>query len=253
MNFLNICIPFLSLLTGTLFRIAGAQGFVSPILDPEVISSPAFITSQQFYQALNVSLPFLPSPISNSTLTRTIEKNRYVYPDFINYSIKIGNITTMDEMAMFLAQVLYQSNGLSANCDPACKDPGSTNCMNLNLNTTVFSSNVNYYGRGYLWIQGQSAYTECAKDLFGNDSTLLIYPDAIRASDSLNWAATSWYWRRMVQPNMSTFGSTIKLIRPSHCNGSAAAPKPEATNAWNLYAAILKILAPTSPPSSSYC
>ena len=238
---------------GIFYSSVKAQSFVSPLIDSDTASSPAFITVSQFFQAVNASLPYLATPLSNSTIDDMFHKNLYTYPDFMNYAVKIGNITTTNEMAMYLANVLYQSNGLTLAYDPICEDPKSEGCLSLGLSTTVHASNVNYYGRGYLWIQGQSAYSDCARDLFGQDSTLIIYPDAIRASTTLNWATTAWYWRRLVQPSMTTFGSTIKLIRPGHCNGSAAAPKAEATAAWNIYMAILKILAPTSAPSSSYC
>lgn len=248
---MNIFIPLFPLFMG-IFKLSSST-FISPLIDSDTASSPAFITGAQFFKAVNASLPFLPNRLSNSTIEAMTYKNLYTYPDFMNYAVKIGNITTLDEMAMYLANVLYQSNGLTLNYDPICEKPKSSNCLNLGLNATVHGTQVNYYGRGYLWLQGQSAYSDCARDLFGNDSTLLLYPDSIRVSTTMNWATTAWYWRRFVKPNMTTFGSTVKLIRPDHCNGSSAEPKPEATAAWNIYMEILKILAPTSPPSSSYC
>ena len=96
-------------------------------------------------------------------------------------------------------------------------------------------------------------YTDCANDMFGNDATLLLYPDLIRISSTMNWATTAWYWHRYIQPYMNTFGSTVKLIRPTQCNGSLASPTPESQAAWNIYVAILKVIAPTTGPSSSYC
>lgn len=248
---MNIYIPLLPLLIGIFNSVSST--FVSPLIDSDTANSPAFITAPQFFKAINASLPFLATPLSNSTIEAMVHKNLYTYPDFMNYAVKIGNITTPDEMAMYLANVLYQSNGLTINYDPICQKPKSSNCLSLGLNRTVHGTQVNYYGRGYLWIQGQSAYSDCASDLFGDDSTLLLYPEVIRASTTMNWATTAWYWRRFVKPNMTSFGSTIKLIRPDHCNGSSAEPKPEATAAWSIYMEILKILAPTSPPSSSFC
>ena len=240
----------------TLILLTVLFGFVfgqSPLIHPSATASPAFITSDQFNQAVNASIPFLSRPMTNSTLERLPVTNQLAYPDFMNYAVIIGNITSTNELAMYLANVLYQSNGLTMRVDPACKDPKSGNCLALNLNTTVFGTEVNYYGRGYLWLQGQSAYTDCANDMFGNDATLQLYPDLIRLNPSMNWATTSWYWKRFIQPFMGTFGSTVKLIRPSHCNGSLASPTPESQAAWNIYVAILKIIAPTTGPSSSYC
>ena len=252
---MNIFIPIFTVLLPIILLVRGQSSTIinSPLLDPSVIQSPAFITADKFYQAMNSTIPFLPNSLLNATLLQISVTNKYAYPNFMNYAVKIANITNVDELSMYLAQVVYQSNGLTKNCDPACSEASNPNCAVLKLNTTVYGSPVNYYGRGYLWVQGQSAYTDCNKDLFGQDSTLLLYPDAIRDDTTLTWAATAWYWKRFVQPNMSSFGSTVKIIRPSHCNGSASNPKPEATNAWNMYVAILKILAPTSPPSSSYC
>lgn len=240
---------FIPLFT-VLFGLSMGQ---SSLIDSSVAASPAFITSDQFLQAYNASLPFLPTPLANETIAQMRINNQFAYPDFMNYAVITGNITTTNELAMYLANVLYQSNGLMTRVDPACQDPSSGNCLGLNLNTTVFGSSVNYYGRGYLWIQGQSAYTDCANDMFGNDATLLMYPDLIRISPTMSWATTAWYWKRFIQPAMSTFGSTIKLIRPSQCNGSLASPTPESQAAWNIYVAILKVIAPTTGPSSSYC
>ena len=240
-------IPLLTILIG----IVLSSPSQSPLLHSSTVSSPAYITIDQFTQAVNSSLPFLPS--FNNTKLPSDEKYRFMYPDFMNYAIMVGNITTTNELAMYLANVLYQSNGLKNNIDPACQNPQSGNCLGLNLNATNYGTNVNYYGRGYLWIQGQSMYTDCANDMFGNDATLLLYPDLIRISSTMNWATTAWYWHRYIQPYMNTFGSTVKLIRPTQCNGSLASPTPESQAAWNIYVAILKVIAPTTGPSSSYC
>lgn len=229
------------------------ENFVTPLLEETVVESPAFVTFKQFHQAVNASLPYLAEPLSKKKRAKLFAKNVLAYPDFMNYAVTVGNITSTDELAMYLAQVLYQSNGFKHNCDPACKDPSSPNCAGLKLNTTVYTSPVNYYGRGYLWIQGQSAYTDCNRELFGEDSTLILYPDAIRASETINWATSAWYWKRFVHPIMTTFGSTIKILRPSQCNGSAVTPTTEATNSWNIYAAILKIFSPTTGPSTQFC
>lgn len=245
-------IPFLSfsIIFPIIFRMVSGE---SPLLLSSTHSSPAFITFDQFNKAINASLPFLPTPLSNSTIEKLPILNQFTYSDFMNYAVSVANITSTDELAMYLSNVLYQSNGLTRNVDPACEDPKSSNCLGLNLNATVLGTSVNYYGRGYLWLQGQSVYTDCAKDMFGNDATLLMYPDIIRKSTTMNWATTSWYWNKFIKPYFSTFGSTIKLLRPSHCNGSSASPTTESQAAWNIYVAILKIIAPTTGPSSSYC
>lgn len=249
-----IYIPIISLFLSFSFTNFLVRGeFVSPLLDPSVTSSTAFITPDQFSQAINASMPFLAVPLRNVTLLKLKARAQYAYPDFMNYAVKIGNITSQDEMAMYLAHVLYHSNGLQQRFDPMCKKIDTDGCKSLNLNATVFGTEVNYFGRGYLWLQGQSAYQDCAKDLFGNDATLLMYPDAIRANEPLNWAVSAWVWKKFVQPYMSTFGSTIKLLRPTQCTGSSVEPAPEALAAWNIYSQILKILAPTSGPSSSFC
>ena len=253
---MNINIPIISFLffLTIALRLTRAQtSFTSPLIDPAAAQSPVFITYNQFNQAVTASLMYLPYPINDTTVMAMPILNQYAYPDFMNYAVKIANITTMDEMAMYLAQVLYQSNGLTRNVDPACADPKSSNCATLNLSTNMYGVPVNYYGRGFLWIQGKSAYINCAQDLFGNDSTLITYPDAILESQLINWATTSWYWNRFVQPSVSSFGSTTKIIRPSQCNGSAAAPTPELIAAYNIYVAILKILAPMSAPTTYYC
>ena len=248
------CIPLTLLLSLFLLsRRISAQDFLSPLVEPSVVNSPAYMTNSQFFSAVNASLPYLNNPLTNRSIMNLAVETQYAHPDFINYAVNIGNITSKDEMAMYLAHVLYHSNGLQQKIDPMCEQPNGAGCMSLNLNATVYGTSVNYFGRGYLWLQGQSAYQDCTKDLFGEDATLLTYPDAINHSDPLNWAVSAWTWKTFVQPYMTTFGSTIKLLRPTQCTGSSVTPAPEALAAWNIYAAILKIVSPTSGPSASFC
>lgn len=246
------------ILLATLFSLflavlkASSLGKTNALLLDRVTSSPAFITQDQWYLAYNASLPYLATPLTNITDHFTYLKN-YTYPDFMNYAVTIGNISSIDELAQYYAQMLYQSNGFMLSMDPACYNATSANCQALGLNTTVFGVDVNYYGRGYLWIQGQSAYSSLCRDMFGSDSTLLLYPDALSTHKAVNFATSAWYWRTFVAPGRTNYGSTTAILRPTTCNGSVTNPTAASVAAWNVYVAVLKILSPSATPSSGFC
>jgi predicted chitinase len=175
------------------------------------------------------------------------------YPSFINYAISIGNVSSVDEMAQFYAQILYQSNGFMLTKDPACYNETSANCQALGLETQAYGVNVNYFGRGYLWLQGASAYRAANADLFGKDVTLLVDPDIISRHRPLNFATSAWFWKTFVAPGRTNFGSTTAILRPTTCNGSPTNPTASSVSAWNVYVAVLKVLSPSSIPSSGFC
>jgi len=56
-----------------------------------------------------------------------------------------GNIQTKREAAMFLSQILWESDGLQAKAEYACKDSG---CPGV-YGTSIYTDQ-NYYGRGYI-------------------------------------------------------------------------------------------------------
>lgn len=224
----------------------------SPLVLERVAESPAFITQDQWLAAYNASLPYLAVPLNNSSRPFDfIPKTSY--PSFINYAITIGNITTLDELAQYYAQLLYQSNGFLLTKDPACYDQGSENCQALGLSAESYGLKVNYYGRGYLWLQGESMYRAVSSDLFGQDVSLLVHPDAITHNPSLNFATSAWLWKTLVAPGRTNFGSTTAALRPTTCNGSPTQPTPSSVAAWNVYVAVLKVLSPEAVPSSGFC
>ncbi len=221
------------------------------VLD-RVASSPAFITQDQWFAAYNATLPYLSVPLHNISHPHKFISNMS-YPSFINYAVTIGNISSVDELAQYYAQILFQSNGFMLSKDPACYNETSTNCQALGLQTQAYGVDVNYYGRGYLWLQGASTYRAANSDLFGHDVTLLVDPNSISKHRSLNFATSAWFWKTFVAPGRTNYGSTTAVLRPTTCNGSPTNPTASSVAAWNVYVAILKVLSPDSTPSSGFC
>ncbi len=67
------------------------------------------------------------------------------YKNFHSQLKPKGNIQTKREAAMFLSQILWESDGLQAKAEYACKDSG---CPGV-YGTSIYSDQ-SYYGRGYI-------------------------------------------------------------------------------------------------------
>ncbi len=71
-----------------------------------------------------------------------------VYNNFNSQTLSKGGITSKREAAMFLAQILWESDGLVAKSQYACR---TTGCPGEYLQTTSpYYPGQNYYGRGYI-------------------------------------------------------------------------------------------------------
>ena len=97
------------------------------------------------------------------------------YNDFIN-SLRIAQITTRDETAMYLATLLHESDGLRATGE--YYNPASVNAYG------------NYTGRGYIQLSGIENY-RAASNALGYD--YVNDPGSV-AKDPHAWNVSAWYW-----------------------------------------------------------
>jgi len=86
--------------------------------------------------------------------SNAVTRNLYPAPSnevYINFNSQTetkGSITSKREAAMFLAQILWESDGLRAKREYACL---STGCPGQYLDKNYpYYSGQNYYGRGYI-------------------------------------------------------------------------------------------------------
>lgn len=221
----------------------------------EVATSPAFVSRSQFYNAFVNAKANLPFPDNTTHL------DIFQYPTFINSAILIGEIGTAEELAMYFAQVLYETNGLAFRLVPPCSSLG--NCTTCRLYTDRFVNNTggapgrNYYGRGHLWLQGASEYRAASRDLFQDERLLLRQPDLLVSSVEAAWAAAAWKWKTRIRPLLggsNAFGLATKALRPWHCNGGIEDEQgAQAQAAFNIYVAVLAIFSPDSTANQAGC
>lgn len=137
---------------------------------------------------------------------------------------------------MFLAQILWESDGLRAKREYACMNSG---CPNV-YGSTQFSNQ--YYGRGYIQLSWDYNYRAASADLFGND-ILLRDPDMVARDDSVAWATALWYWRTRVAVNPDVkngrFGASTRAINGFlECGNGAYVDK--ARIRFNIYRQVLQ-------------
>jgi len=158
--------------------------------------------------------------------------SRAQYDGFIK-SLKQAKITRKLETAMYLAQMLHESAGLTAKREIGCngqngcvaKYPASNEwipeCQGANR-----PANVGYYGRGYIQLTWCSNYVAASKALFNNDGNRLkLNPDSVANSEDLSWAVSGWYWGDRVHgavANSDQFGLSTKAIngQSEECQGN---------------------------------
>jgi predicted chitinase len=113
-------------------------------------------------------------------------------------------ISTKRELAMWMAQVIHESIGLST-----VREIGGSS-----------ASYAPYYGRGYIQLTGQSNYQSASTALYG-DSRLVSNPDQVASNDAISWDVSTYYWKTRVH-NLSgvsagQFGRTTRGINGGEC------------------------------------
>jgi hypothetical protein len=227
---------------------------VNSLVFDEVAMSPAFVSRSQFYNAfINAKHEF---PFPDNTTIPDIHQ----YPMFINNAILIANINSTVELAMFYAQVLYETNGLAFRIVPPCSSLGNcTTCKNYTeafVNNTGGAPGRNYYGRGHLMIQDAQEYSAVSQGLF-NDTRLLDHPNILVASREAAWASAAWRWKTKISPLLSgsdAFGLTTKYLRPNDCRRRLNQKQSQAAkSAFHIYTSVLQAFSPNSTANSAGC
>ena len=233
------------------------SGQINKLIFDSVATSPAFISKSQFVEAWSAAIPYLPKPDNVSHL------DVQQYPNFLNTAVMIGNIKSRTQLAMYFSQILYQSNGLSiTQVLPCSKFGSSTACkqyIRTNVNNTggYFNTDrhnsTDYFGRGYLYIEGASDFKSASQAIFGTD---IIYenPSHVEIFPQLAWSVSAWNWATNVGALIGTgdaFGLSTKFLRPADCNSQPASSA--STQAFNIYQKVLSVFDPSSVANSAGC
>ena len=117
-----------SMVCGIVFNIGGLLNPVGPVAPPQVIGN--LITWEEFQNSF--------------TATGYPMPNIKQYENFVKNAAPAGGINTKRELAMFLAQIMWESGGLRYNQEIDCMHSGCPG----NYETSFDYAGVRYYGRG---------------------------------------------------------------------------------------------------------
>lgn len=201
------------------------------------------ISQETFIKAFNNAKPLLADPNAK-------EPTAEQYKAFISKAGPRGGITSNTELAMFFAEVLWESVGLTAVSETACK---VNNCAGSYDNGQGIPGKY-YYGRGYIQLSWNYNYADASKDLYGDDR-LLQNPDQVATDDGIAWDVSFWFWKSRVKPKLNgtnQFGLATRAINGGlECDG--AAHVDTAKKRFQIYTAILKVFEPSATPIETGC
>lgn len=145
-----------------------------------VCATPAgtFITYDEFANAVVNAISGYPRP------------TQVQYNSFIQ-GLPKGLITTKEEAAMFLAQILHESDGLRAKAEYRCKDNG---CPGEYVTPGCDSPGQMYFGRGYIQLSWCYNYRAASQDLLGGNQ-LVESPNLVATDENLAWNTAFWFWK----------------------------------------------------------
>ncbi|KAJ1680405.1 hypothetical protein EV182_000060 [Spiromyces aspiralis] len=169
---------------------------------------------------------------------------------FLN-NLSDGNISSAEEAAMFLAEILWESDGLTAVKEIACENTGCPG----QYGSSSDASGKSYYGRGYIQLTWSSNYQMCSQKLYGDDR-LVQNPDQVADDDNIAWKVSFCYWAERVHsaPGVQDgeFGAATKAINGAlECGSGSAVDK--AKKRFEIYQKVLAVFDPSSTPNPAGC
>jgi len=184
------------------------------------------------------------------------------YKNFIAYATKLGKITAKRELAMFLANVIQETKGLTVivesltGVDPKSYDKAS---WDPNGPPPAPGKSGKYLGRGYLQLSYPDNYLAASKGIFGNDK-LWKNPELVSQDQTIAWQTAFWFWGYNVHTQFGgadreaikqgKFGASILAI-----NGALECQHPSeaARNRFKYYGVVLKAFNVNEKPDGSGC
>jgi len=161
-----------------------------------------------------------------------------------------GKISTRRELAMLIAQLTHESGGFQYVREIACTANGCPG----DYFTTGQSTNVQYYGRGYIQLSWLANYKAASEALYGDDR-LVTNPDLVASDPNVAMATALWYWATRVHTDSNVqngmFGSATKDI-----NGAIECSAPgnaAAALRFQLYTKNMGIFCPGEAPNPAGC
>lgn len=160
--------------------------------------------SRQWRIYLHASISFLITALmSYNEFSNAVVTNGYPSPSQTVYNAFVqglpkGSISTKEEAAMALAQMLHESDGLRAKKEYACVETG---CPGQYTDPSCDAPGQRYFGRGYIQLTWCTNYRAASKDLFNNNS-LVTNPESVATNENLAWDTAFWFWKVVLLINV---------------------------------------------------
>ncbi|KAJ2432221.1 hypothetical protein GGF41_000110 [Coemansia sp. RSA 2531] len=171
---------------------------------------------------------------------------------FLKNMKSAGGIASSREAAMFLANILWESDGLRAKEEYDCQKLPDWCAQNYKTPEDV--PGKTYWGRGYIQLTWHYNYIDASKALFGDDR-LAKDPAQVAEDEDTAWMVSFWFWKDRVRSDpgvqAGNFGASINKINGGlECRGSA---QDKAKKRYAMYKAVLPIFAPGETPKEAGC
>lgn len=179
------------------------------------------------------------------------EPDEEKFHNLIANAKSVGGITSKRELAMFLAQILWESDGLKAKVEYACSGP---NGCPYSYKSASDEPGRQYYGRGYIQLTYSGNYRAASYDLF-KDDRLVKNPDLVVEDDDISWATAFWFWKTHVGYYLGVeegkFGVTTRAINGAlECDGVNT---QKAKSRFKIYTNVLNAFNVDEIPNESGC
>ncbi|TBU07008.1 endochitinase [Hamiltosporidium magnivora] len=147
-----------------------------------------------------------------------------------------------DEGAMFVAQIIHESVGLTKTEEEACQ--GGTSCASQYDDGTG-QPDKSYHGRGFMQLSWAANY-KAASEGIGMGEELVMKPEMVAEDVKIGAQTSVWFWVQNVRnaPGVSDnqFGATTKAINGAlECTGSNDDKSKKRYEYYLKVAEVLKI------------
>lgn len=143
-----------------------------------------------------------------------------------NRSLPRAGISSKRESAMFLANIIQESDGLQTREE-------------YNPPYGAYSGG-NFHGRGYIQLSHDYNYREASQDLFG-DNRLIVDPGLVARDEDVAWDTASWFWGKRVHncPGVAQgdFSATVRAINGGF-EYAGGVPNEQANQRSRYYAKV---------------